>query len=81
MTHAMTVLVLVLIFLFMGLLEFALFKRAVYPSLRWRYEKAKVTMSTGIKPQLILDLVRVQCFFLLPLIGTYFALQLFPVVN
>jgi hypothetical protein len=70
-----------LLFLVMGLAELALFKRVVYPSLRWRYEKAKATMSTGLRPQLILDLVRVQCFFLLPLIGTYLAMRLFPVVN
>lgn len=71
----------VLAFLVMGLIELALFKRAVYPTLRWRYERAKATMSTGVKPQLILDLVRVQCLFLLPLIGTYFVTRLFLVVN
>ncbi len=68
-------------FLVMGLIELALFKRAVYPTLRWRYEKAKVTMSQGVRPQLILDLVRVQCIFLLPFIGTLLAMRLFPVVN
>ena len=81
MTHGFTVLSFSVLFLAMGLAELALFKRVVYPSLRWRYEKAKVTMSAGMKPQLILDLVRVQSLFLLPLLGTYFAMRLFPVVN
>ena len=77
----MTILAVALVFLVMGLIELVLFKRVVYPSLRWRYEKAKVTMSAGIKPELILDLVKLQSLFLLPLLGTYFAMRLFPVVN
>ncbi len=81
MNHAITVLSFTLLFLVMGLVELALFKRTIYPSLRWRYEKAKVTMTQGIKPQWILDLVRVQCLFILPLVGTFFATRLFPVVN
>ena len=81
MSRDMTILAVALVFLVMGLAELALFKRVVYPSLRWRYEKAKVTMSAGVRPQLILDLVRVQSLFLLPLVGTYLVLRLFPVVN
>ncbi len=77
----MSILTIALVFLVMGLAELALFKRVVYPSLRWRYEKAKATMSAGIKPQMILDMVRVQSLFLLPLIGTYLVMRLFPVVN
>jgi len=81
MSHGFTIITFAVIFLVMGLIELVLFKRVVYPSLRWRYEKAKVTMSAGIKPELILDLVKLQSLFLLPLLGTYFAMRLFPVVN
>jgi hypothetical protein len=81
MSRDMSILTIALVFLVMGLAELALFKRVVYPSLRWRYEKAKATMSAGIKPQMILDMVRVQSLFLLPLIGTYLVMRLFPVVN
>ena len=81
MSHISTLFAFALLFLVMGLAEIALFKRVIYPSLRWRYEKAKATMSTGLKPQLILDLVRVQSLFLLPLVGTFLAMRLFPVVN
>ena len=81
MSRDVSILAIALVFLVMGLAELALFKRAIYPSLRWRYEKAKVTMSAGVRPQLILDLVRLQSLFLLPLIGTYLVMHLFPVVN
>ena len=81
MSHAIAILCFTLLFLVMGLFELALFKRAIYPSLRWRYEKAKVTMTQGVKPQWILDLVRVQSLFILPLVGTFLATRLFPVVN
>jgi hypothetical protein len=81
MSHPLLTTVCVLVFLIMGLIELAVFQRAVYPSLRWRHERAKATLSQGVKPQLILDLVRLQSLFLLPLVGTYFALRLFPVVN
>ncbi len=81
MSHGFVIFTFALLFLIMGLAELVLFKRVVYPSLRWRYEKAKVTMSAGMKPQLILELVRVQCLFLLPLMGTFLAMRLFPVVN
>lgn len=77
----MFILAVALVFLVIGLAELALFKSVVYPSLSWRYEKAKVTMSTGVRPQLILEFVRFQSLFLLPLIGTYLVMRLFPVVN
>ena len=81
MTHSVAIFAFTLLFMIMGVAELTLFKATIYPSLRWRYEKAKVTMSAGMKPELILELVRVQCLFLLPLIGTFLAMRLFPVVN
>ena len=58
-----------LLFLSLGLAEVALFNRSVYPSLRWRYEKAKITQSQGISPATIMALVKFQSLVLLPVVG------------
>ena len=56
-------------FLGIGLAELALFNRSVYPSLRWRYEKAKTTQSQGISPSTIMALVKFQSLVLMPVAG------------
>ena len=81
MTHSTAIFAFTLLFMIMGVAELALFKTALYPSMRWRHEKAKASLSQGIKPEFILNLMRVQCLFILPLIGIYLAYRLFPVVN
>ena len=58
-----------LLFLSIGIAELALVNRSVYPSLRWRYERAKTTQSQGMSPSTIMALVKVQSLILLPLIG------------
>lgn len=58
-----------LLFLAIGLAELALVNRSVYPSLRWRYEKAKVTQSQGVRPSTIMALVKVQSLVLMPVAG------------
>lgn len=58
-----------LVFLVIGLAELAFVNRSVYPALRWRYEKAKVTQQQGLAPSTIMALVKVQSLILLPLIG------------
>jgi hypothetical protein len=58
-----------LVFLAIGTAELAFVNRSVYPSLRWRYEKAKVTQQQGLAPSTIMALVKVQSLILLPLIG------------
>jgi hypothetical protein len=58
-----------LLFLAIGIAELAFVNRSVYPSLRWRYEKAKTTQSQGVRPSTIMALVKVQSLILLPLIG------------
>ena len=57
------------VFLAIGIAELAFVNRSVYPSLRWRYEKAKVTQQQGLAPSTIMALVKVQSLILLPLIG------------
>jgi hypothetical protein len=58
-----------LVFAIIGLAELALVNHSIYPSLRWRYEKAKTTQSQGISPATILALVKFQSLVLLPVVG------------
>lgn len=58
-----------LVFLAIGLAEVALVNRSIYPSLRWRYEKAKITQSQGVKPSTIMALVKFQGLVLMPILG------------
>ena len=58
-----------LLFLCLGLAELALVNRSVYPSLRWRYEKAKTTQSQGMRPSTIMALVKFQSLVLMPVAG------------
>ena len=58
-----------LLFLAIGIAELAFVNRSVYPSLRWRYEKAKITQTHGLAPSTIMALVKVQSLILLPLAG------------
>jgi hypothetical protein len=60
-----------LLFMAIGIAELAFVNRSVYPSLRWRYEKAKTTQSQGLAPTTIMALVKVQSLILLPLIGLF----------
>ena len=58
-----------LVFAIIGLAELALVNRSVYPSLRWRYEKAKTTQSQGVSPATIMALVKFQSLVLMPVLG------------
>ena len=58
-----------LVFAIIGLAELALVNRSVYPSLRWRHEKAKVTQTQGISPSAIMTLVKIQSLILMPVAG------------
>ena len=58
-----------LLFLAIGIAEMALVNRSIYPSLRWRYEKAKLTQSQGVRPSTIMALVQFQSLVLMPVAG------------
>ena len=58
-----------LVFAIIGLAELALVNRSIYPSLRWRFEKAKTTQSQGISPATIMALVKFQSLVLMPVVG------------
>ena len=57
------------VFTGIGLAEVALVNRSIYPSLRWRYEKAKTTQSQGVSPATIMALVKFQSLVLMPVVG------------
>jgi hypothetical protein len=61
-----------ILFLGLGVLELALLNRSLYPVLRWRHEKAKLTQEHGIDPNRFMLLFKIQCLFLMPLLGFYF---------
>lgn len=58
-----------LFFTAIGLAELALVNRSVYPALRWRFEKAKLTQSQGISPSTFMALVKFQSLVLMPVVG------------
>ena len=58
-----------LLFTVVGLAELALVNRSVYPALRWRFEKAKLTQSQGIRPSTFMALVKFQSLVLMPVFG------------
>ena len=57
------------LFLALGVIELAIVKRALYPALRWRHERAKTTQEHGMEPNRIMVLVKFQCLILMPLLG------------
>jgi hypothetical protein len=57
------------VFLVLGYAELKLVQRLIYPTLRWRYEEAKVTASQGMDPVRIMALVKLQSLVLMPLVG------------
>jgi len=61
-----------LAFLIIGLIELATVRRFLYPLLRWRYEKAKLTQTQGTDPDRIMNLLRVQSLIVLPVAGLLF---------
>ena len=65
-----------LVFLMIGVVEFALLNRSLYPALRWRHEKAKLTQEQGIDPNRIMLLVRIQSLVILPLLGLFLGRQI-----
>jgi hypothetical protein len=58
-----------LIFLILGIFEVMVLQRVLYPSLRWRYEKAKTTQSQGADPNRIMTLLRIQSLIFMPVLG------------
>ena len=70
-------LIVALIFLGVGIIELAVINRSVYPMLRWRHEKAKLTQEQGIDPNRIMTLIKLQSLILMPLLGFFFGKEIF----
>ena len=60
-----------LAFLVLGIVELAVLNRTLYPVLRWRYEKAKLTQEQGIEPNRIMAFVKIQSLVIMPLVGLF----------
>ena len=60
------------VFLGFGILMLALANRALYPSLRWRYESAKVTQTQGLDPKRLMTALKFLSLVGMPLIGLFF---------
>lgn len=60
------------VFLVLGFIELKIVQRTIYPTLRWRYEEAKVTASQGMDPKRIMGLVKLQSLVLMPIVGLLF---------
>ena len=56
-------------FLVLGILELIVLQRALYPALRWRHEKAKLTQSQRIQPDVIINVLRFQSLVIMPVLG------------
>jgi hypothetical protein len=57
------------VFLVLGIIELKIVQRTIYPTLRWRYEEAKVTGTQGMDPARIMSLVKLQSLVLMPVVG------------
>ena len=56
-------------FLVLGVVELVVAQRTLYPVLRWRHERAKLTQTQGIEPNRVMTLIRFQSLVILPLAG------------
>ncbi|MGH6854004.1 MAG: hypothetical protein ACREDX_08380 [Aestuariivirga sp.] len=58
-----------LAFLGLGILEHIVLQRTLYPALRWHHEKAKLTQSQRIQPEVIINVLRFQSLAVMPVAG------------
>jgi len=75
MTLSTQGLVVAVVFLALGVVELFVFMQAVYPVISKRHEAQKVTQAQGRSPDLITNIVRLQCLVAMPFIGYYVGSQ------
>lgn len=68
----------VLIMLGIGLLNVGIFQHWLYPAMRQRHEKAKVTGSHGRDPGVLKIIIKILALIILPVLGFVFG---DPVLN
>ncbi len=56
-------------FLLIGVAEVIVVRRSIYPILRWRHEKAKLTQSQGRDPNWFIAAVWLQGMVVMPALG------------
>jgi hypothetical protein len=56
-------------FLLIGMAEIVVVRRSVYPVLRWRHEKAKLTQAQGRDPNWLIAAVWFQGVVVMPVLG------------
>lgn len=61
-----------LLFLIAGLVELAVFQRAIYPRLSERHELRKVTQEQGQGPARLARVIRIQSLLVMPIVGYVF---------
>jgi len=55
--------------LVIGLLDFVLLDRLLYPRLREKHEFAKTRQTQGVDPNVIMGAIKVACFTVFPIVG------------
>ncbi len=71
MTMTMASMLGAFLFLVLGVVEYFVFVRVVYPTMSNRHEQQKVTLEQGTSPKLVAELVRLQSLVVLPIIGYF----------
>ena len=59
-----------------GVVDYAFLNRFVYPRLRERHERAKVTRRHKLDPNYVMGLLKVVCFIGFPVAGYFLGLEL-----
>ena len=72
MTFSLYSLAGLLIMLGIGLLDFGLYQRLIYPAIRARHEKAKVTGTHGRDPRQLSLIIKIVSLIILPVLGFIF---------
>lgn len=62
--------------LVIGLLDYILLDRLLYPRMRERYELAKTTQTHKVEPNIVMGVLKIACFTVFPIIGYMVAEEL-----
>jgi hypothetical protein len=63
--------------IFVGFIEVILIDRLIYPAVRRRHERKKVTGSHGTNPAIVMQIIKFQGLVALPVLGFLFGEHLF----
>ncbi len=63
--------------LLFGVIDFAILNRLLYPRLRDSYEFAKTEQRQGVSPAVIMNIIKLSCFTVFPVIGYLIGQEMF----